>query len=132
MLLTSILVSLRETLLSRMRPSPTSPYGLIIQAPLMSHFIASYTRAGVFCCLKVDLSSSPHIPVEGESLITLEPSRRHSRLTSQDRSATTTGVSPPRGILIFITLVPAYLQGTSNWLQHNGASTYPTPKENLA
>ncbi|KAK6973279.1 Parkinson disease 7 domain-containing protein 1-like isoform X1 [Biomphalaria glabrata] len=47
-----------------MRPSPTSPYGLIIQAPLMSHFIASYTRAGVFCCLKVDLSSSPHIPVE--------------------------------------------------------------------
>ncbi|KAI8772975.1 ATP synthase subunit b, mitochondrial [Biomphalaria glabrata] len=74
-----------------MRPSPTSPYGLIIQAPLMSHFIASYTRAGVFCCLKADLSSSPHIPVEGESLITLDPNRRHSRLTSQDRSATTTG-----------------------------------------
>ncbi|KAI8795428.1 hypothetical protein BgiBS90_003197 [Biomphalaria glabrata] len=115
-----------------MRPSPTSPYGLIIQAPLMSHFIASYTRAGVSCCLKVDLSSSPHIPVEGESLITLDPNRRHSRLTSQDRSATTAGVSPPRGILIFITLGPAYLQGTSNWLQHNGASTYPTPKENLA
>ncbi|KAI8792302.1 hypothetical protein BgiBS90_007766 [Biomphalaria glabrata] len=56
-----------------MRPSPTSLYGLIIQAPLMSHFIASYTRAGVFCCLKADLSSSPHIPVEGESLITLDP-----------------------------------------------------------
>ncbi|KAK6961558.1 hypothetical protein BgiMline_034279 [Biomphalaria glabrata] len=114
-----------------MRPSPTSLYGLIIQAPLMSHFIASYTRAGVFCCLKADLSSSPHIPVEGESLITLDPNQRHSRLTSQDRSATTTGVSPPRGILIFLTLVPAYLQGTSNWLQHNRASTYPTPKENL-
>ncbi|KAK0043008.1 hypothetical protein Bpfe_027590, partial [Biomphalaria pfeifferi] len=56
MLLTSILVSLRET--------PTSLYGLIIQAPLMSHFIASYTRASVFGCLKADLSSSPHIPVE--------------------------------------------------------------------
>ncbi|KAK6993854.1 hypothetical protein BgiMline_010426, partial [Biomphalaria glabrata] len=93
---------------------------------------ASYTRAGVFCCLKADLSSSPHIPVEGESLITLDPNRRHSRLTSQDRPATTAGVSPPRGILTFITLVPAYLQGTSNWLQHSGASTYPTPKENLA
>ncbi|KAI8727615.1 hypothetical protein BgiBS90_037820 [Biomphalaria glabrata] len=51
-----------------MRPSPTSLYGLIIQAPLMSHFIASYTRAGVFCCLKAVLSRSkptawhPHIP----------------------------------------------------------------------
>ncbi|KAK0048708.1 hypothetical protein Bpfe_021817 [Biomphalaria pfeifferi] len=88
-----------------MRPSPTSLYGLIIQAPLMSHFIASYTRAGVFGCLKADLSSSPHIPVEG--------------------------VSPPRGILIIITPVPAYSQGTSNWLQLNEASTYPTPKENL-
>ncbi|KAI8771409.1 hypothetical protein BgiBS90_028128 [Biomphalaria glabrata] len=115
-----------------MHPSPTSLYGLIIQAPLTSHLIASYTRAGVFCCLKADLSSSPHIPIEGESLITLDPNRRHSRLTSQDRSAITTGVSPPRGILIFITLAPAYLQGTCNWLQHNGASTYPTPKENLA
>ncbi|KAK6978577.1 hypothetical protein BgiMline_019509, partial [Biomphalaria glabrata] len=92
----------------------------------------SYTRAGVFCCLKADLSSSSHIPVEGKSLITLDPNRRHSRLTSQDRSATTTGVSPPRGILKFITLVPAYLQGTSNWIQHNGASTYPTPEENNA
>ncbi|KAK6993522.1 NEDD8-activating enzyme E1 catalytic subunit [Biomphalaria glabrata] len=78
-----------------MRPSPTSLYGLIIQAPLMSRFIASYTRAGVFCCLKADLSSSPHIPVEGESLITLKPNRRHSRLTSQDRSATTAGVNFP-------------------------------------
>nr|KAI8755196.1 hypothetical protein BgiMline_011286 [Biomphalaria glabrata] len=47
-----------------MSPSPTSLYGLIIQAPLMSHFIASYTRTGVFCCLKADRSSSPHIPVE--------------------------------------------------------------------
>ncbi|KAK0056337.1 hypothetical protein Bpfe_014117 [Biomphalaria pfeifferi] len=71
MLLTSTLVSLRETLLPRMRPSPTSLYGLIIQAPLMSHFIASYTRAGVFGCLKADLSNSPHIPVEGESIIAL-------------------------------------------------------------
>nr|KAI8765388.1 hypothetical protein BgiMline_003058 [Biomphalaria glabrata] len=114
-----------------MRPSPTSLYGLIIQAPLMSHFIASYTRAGVFGCLKAVLSSYPHIPVEGESLITLDPNRRHSRMKSQDRSATTAGVSPPRGILIFITLVPAYSQGTSNCLQHNGASTYPTPRENL-
>ncbi|KAK0055647.1 hypothetical protein Bpfe_014922 [Biomphalaria pfeifferi] len=47
-----------------MRPSPTSLYGLIIQAPLTSHLIASYIRAGVFGCLKVDLRSSPHIPVE--------------------------------------------------------------------
>ncbi|KAK0042571.1 zinc finger protein [Biomphalaria pfeifferi] len=64
MLLTSILVSQSETLLPRMRPSPTSLYDLIIQAPLMSHFIASYTRAGVFGCPKADLSSSSHIPVE--------------------------------------------------------------------
>ncbi|KAI8794854.1 hypothetical protein BgiBS90_005230 [Biomphalaria glabrata] len=99
-----------------MRPSPTSLYGLIIQAPLTSHLIASFIRAGVFCCLKVDLSSSPHIPIEGESLITLDQNRRHSRLKSQDRSASTTGVSPSRGILIFITLVPAYPQSTSNWL----------------
>nr|KAI8759694.1 hypothetical protein BgiMline_006847 [Biomphalaria glabrata] len=70
--LRTYVVSLRETLLSRTRPSPTSLYGLIIQAPLMSHFIASYTRAGVFCYLKAVLSSSPHIPVEGESLITLD------------------------------------------------------------
>ncbi|KAK6961949.1 hypothetical protein BgiMline_032010 [Biomphalaria glabrata] len=48
-----------------MRPSPTSLYGLIILAPLTSHLIDSYTRAGVFCCLKAVLSSSPHIPVEG-------------------------------------------------------------------
>ncbi|KAK0062086.1 hypothetical protein Bpfe_008579 [Biomphalaria pfeifferi] len=59
-MLTCILVSLRETLLPRMRPSPTSLYGLIIQAPLMFHFIASYTRAGVFCCLKADLSRPLH------------------------------------------------------------------------
>ncbi|KAK0065250.1 hypothetical protein Bpfe_005276, partial [Biomphalaria pfeifferi] len=64
--------SLRETLLARTRPSPPSLYGLIIQAPLTSYLIASYIRAGVFCCLKVDLSSSTHIPGEGESLITLD------------------------------------------------------------
>ncbi|KAI8783941.1 hypothetical protein BgiBS90_015557 [Biomphalaria glabrata] len=111
-----------------MRPSPTSLYGLIIQAPLMSHFIASYTRAGVFGCLKAVLSSSPHIPVEGESLITLDPNRRHSRLKSQDRSATTAGVSPPRGILIFITLAPAYPQGTSNWLPAQQSFNLPHPE----
>ncbi|KAI8745432.1 hypothetical protein BgiBS90_033554 [Biomphalaria glabrata] len=110
-----------------MRPSPTSPYGLIIQAPLTSHLIASYTRAGVFCCLKAVLSSSPHIPVEGESLIILEQNRRHSRLKCQDRSAPTTGVSPPRGILIFITLGPAYPQGTSTWLQAQRSLNSPHP-----
>ncbi|KAI8775074.1 hypothetical protein BgiBS90_023550 [Biomphalaria glabrata] len=99
-----------------MRPSPTSLYGLIIQALLTSHLKASYIRAGVFCCLKVELSSSPHIPVEGESLITLDQNRRHSRLKSQDRSAPTAGLSPPRGILIFIALAPAHPQGTSNRL----------------
>ncbi|KAK0047824.1 hypothetical protein Bpfe_022748 [Biomphalaria pfeifferi] len=85
-----------------MRPSPTSLYGLIIQAPLTSHLIASYIRAGVFCCLKAVLSSSPHIPVEG--------------------------VSPPRGILILITLVPAYLQSTSNWLPAQRSFNLPHPE----
>ncbi|KAK0065204.1 hypothetical protein Bpfe_005230 [Biomphalaria pfeifferi] len=71
-ILISMYLSLRETLLPRMRPSPTSLYGFIIQAPRTSHLIASYIRVGVFCCLKVDPSRSPHIPVEGESLITLD------------------------------------------------------------
>ncbi|KAK6980288.1 hypothetical protein BgiMline_021296 [Biomphalaria glabrata] len=110
-----------------MRPSPISLYGLIIQAPLMSHLIASYIRAGVFCCLKVDPSSSLHIPVEGESLITLDQNWRHSRLKSQDRSAPTTGVSPPRGIPILVTLVSAYLQGISNWLPAQRSLNSPHP-----
>ncbi|KAK6985834.1 hypothetical protein BgiMline_015438 [Biomphalaria glabrata] len=57
-----------------MRPSPTSLYGLIIQAPFTSHLIASYTRAGVFCCPKGDPSSSLHIPVEGHQLTGYQPS----------------------------------------------------------
>ncbi|KAI8771368.1 hypothetical protein BgiBS90_028087 [Biomphalaria glabrata] len=71
-----------------MRPSPTSLYGLIIQAPFTSHLIASYIRAGVLCCLKVDPSSSPNIPVE----------------------------------------VPAYLQGTSNWLPAQRSLNSPHPE----
>ncbi|KAI8781403.1 hypothetical protein BgiBS90_018754 [Biomphalaria glabrata] len=64
----------------------------------------------------------------GESLITLDQNRRLSRLKSQDRSAPTTRVSPPRGILIFITLVPAYPQGTSNWPPAQRSLNSPHPE----
>ncbi|KAI8732059.1 hypothetical protein BgiBS90_037256, partial [Biomphalaria glabrata] len=108
-------------------PSPTSLYGLIIQAPLMSHFIASYTRAGVFCCLKAVLSSSPHIPLRVSHS---SPLTRTEGIQAevQDRSATTAGISPPRGILIFLTLVPAYLQATSNWLPATRSFNLPHPE----
>ncbi|KAK6961635.1 hypothetical protein BgiMline_034362 [Biomphalaria glabrata] len=64
-----------------MRPSPTSLYGLIVQAPLISHLIASNIRASVFCFLKAVLSSSPHIPVEGVA------GHRPHRKVQRDRSA---------------------------------------------
>ncbi|KAK6980471.1 hypothetical protein BgiMline_021487, partial [Biomphalaria glabrata] len=38
------------------------------------------------------------------------------------------GVSPPRGILILVTLVPAYLQGTSNWLPAQRSFNLPHPE----
>ncbi|KAK0048540.1 hypothetical protein Bpfe_021983 [Biomphalaria pfeifferi] len=69
-----------------------------------------------------DPSSSSHIPVKGESLIT--------RLKSQDGPVPTIGVSPHCGILI--TLLPAYP------LNVNGLTTIqvepqltPPQKENL-
>nr|KAI8726358.1 hypothetical protein BgiMline_034484 [Biomphalaria glabrata] len=118
MLLTCILVSLRETLLPRLRPLANQPVWFNNSGS--THVSFSHTRAGVFFCLKAVVTALHTSPLR----VSPHPPRPELKAFQ----AEVPGVSPPRGILILVTLVPAYLQGTSNWLPEQRSFNLPHPE----